>query len=46
MKMLVEGGVLEGLKYVNMGLYENCVMSKQKRVSFTKFTREPKKMWL
>ena len=42
-KMLVAKGALEGLKSVDMGL---CVMGKQKRVSFTKTPREPKKVWL
>ena len=36
MKMLVAKGALEGLKSVDMGLCESCVMGKQKRVSFTK----------
>ena len=34
---------LEGLKSVDMSPSENCVMSKQKRVSFTKTAREFKK---
>ena len=46
MKMLVAKGALEGLKSVDMGLCENCVMGKQKRVSFTKTPREPKKVRL
>ncbi|XP_069151930.1 uncharacterized protein [Solanum lycopersicum] len=44
MKMLVAKGELEGLKFVDMGLCESCVMGKQKRVSFTKIPREPKKV--
>ena len=44
MKMLVAKGALEGLNSVNMGLCEICVMGKQKRVSFTKTPREPKKV--
>ena len=44
MKMLVAKGALEGLKYVDMGLCESCVMGKQKRVSFTKTPRETKKV--
>ena len=43
MKMLAAEGVLEGLKSVDMSPCENCVMSKQKRVSFTKTARELKK---
>ena len=43
MKMLAAEGVLEGLKFVDMSPCENCVMSKQKRVSFTKNARELKK---
>ena len=43
MKMSATEGVLEGLKSVDMSSCENCVMSKQKRVSFTKTTRELKK---
>ena len=46
MKMLVAKGALEGLKYVNMGLCESCVVGKQKRVSFKKIPREPKKVHL
>lgn len=46
MKMLAVIGVLEGLKSVDVGRCENCVMSKQKRVSFTRTTRELKKVWL
>ena len=46
MKMLVAKGALEGLKSVDMGLCESCVMDKQKRVSFTKTPREPKKVRL
>ena len=46
MKMLVAKGALEGLKSVDMGLCESCVMGKQKRVSFTKTPREPKRVWL
>ena len=42
--MLVAKGALEGLKSVDMGLCESCVMGKQKIVSFTKTPREPKKM--
>ena len=36
MKMLVAKVVLEGLKSIDMSTCENCVMSKQKLVSFTK----------
>ena len=43
MKMPVAEEVLEGLKSVDMSPYENCIMSKQKRVSFTKMVRELKK---
>ena len=46
MKMLVAKEVLEGLKSVDMSPYENCIMSKQKRASFTKIARELKKVWL
>ena len=46
MKMLVAKGALEGLKSVDMDLCESCVMGKQKRVSFTKTPREPKKVRL
>ena len=46
MKMLVAKGALEGLKSVDMGLCESCVIGKQKRVSFTKTPREPKKVQL
>ena len=42
-KMLATEGVLEGLKSIDMSPCENCVMSKQKRVSFTKTARELKK---
>ena len=44
MKMLVAKGALEGLKSVYIGLCESCVMGKQKRVSFTKTPRDPKKV--
>ena len=40
MKMLAAEGVLEGLKFVDMSHCENIVMSKQKRVSFTKTARD------
>ena len=46
MKMVVAKGALEGPKSVDMGLCESCVMGKQKRVSFTKTPREPKKVRL
>ena len=46
MKMLTAKGVLENLKYVDMGLCESCVMGKQKRVSFTKIVKESKKVRL
>ena len=42
MKMLAAEGVLEGLKSIDMSPCENCVMSKQKRVGFTKTVRELK----
>ena len=42
-KMLVAKGALAGLKTVDMGLCESCVMGKQKRVSFTKTPRDQKK---
>ena len=45
-KMLVAIGAIEGQKSVDMGLCESCVMGKQKRVSFTKTRREPKKVRL
>ena len=44
--MLTAKGALEGLKSVDMGLSESYVMDKQKRVSFTKAVREPKKVRL
>ena len=43
MKMLTAKEVLEGMKSVDMSPCENCVMSKQKRVSFTRTVRELKK---
>ena len=46
MKMLVAKGALEVLKSVDMVLCESCVIGKQKRVSFTKTPREPKKVRL
>ena len=46
MKILVAKEALECLKSVDMGLCESCVMGKQKRVSFTKTPREPKKVRL
>ena len=46
MKMLTAKEVLEGLKSVDVGPCENCVMSKQKRVSFTRTARELKKVQL
>ena len=45
-KMLAAKGVLEGLKFVDMGPCEICVMSKQKQVSFTKASTELNKMRL
>ena len=44
MKKLVANRALEGLKSVDMGFCEGCVMGKQKRVSFTKTPRELKKV--
>ena len=44
MKMLTVKEVFEGLKSVDMSPCENCVMSKQKRASFTKAARELKKV--
>ena len=44
--MLTVKEVLEDLKFVHTGLYESFVMGKQKRVSFTKAVREPKKVRL
>ncbi|PHU15676.1 hypothetical protein BC332_16881 [Capsicum chinense] len=46
MKMLVAKRALEGMKFVDMGLCESYVMGKQKRVSFTKTARAPKKVRL
>ena len=46
MKTLAAKGVLEGLKSVDVGRCENYVMSKQKRVSFTRTAREWKKLRL
>ena len=46
MKMLAAKGVSEGLKSVDVGRCGNCVMSKQKRVSFTRTARELKKVRL
>ena len=46
MKMLAAKGVLEGLKSIDVGRCENYVMSKQKRVSFTRTAREMKKVRL
>ena len=43
MKMLAAKEALEGLKSLDMSHCENYVMSKQKRVSFTKTVRELKK---
>lgn len=41
--MFVVKGALQGLKSVNIGFCESCVMEKQKRVSFTKVDGESKK---
>ena len=41
--MKMPEGVLERLKSVDMSPCENCVVSKQKRVSFTKTVREEEK---
>ena len=46
MKTLAAKGVLEGLKSVDVGHCENYVMSKQKRVSFTRTAIELKKVRL
>ena len=46
MKRLAAKGVLEGMKFVDVGRCENYVMSKQKRVSFTRTARELKKVRL
>ena len=46
MKMLAVKEVLEGLKPIDVDHCENCVMSKQKRVSFTRTVREWKKVRL
>ena len=44
MKRLAAKEVLESLKSVDVGRCENYVMSKQKRVSFTRTARELKKV--
>jgi len=44
--MMAANGVLEGLKYIDMGVCESYVMEKYKRVSFTKAARESKKVRL
>ena len=46
MKTLAAKGFLKGLKSVDVGRCENYVMSKQKRVSFTRTARELKKVRL
>ena len=46
MKMLVTKEVLESLKSVDMDFCESCIMGNQKRVSFIKIIREPKKVRL
>ena len=46
MNALATKEVLEGLKSVDVGRCENYVMSKQKRVSFTRTARELKKVRL
>ena len=46
MKTLAAKGVFEGLKSVDVGRCENYVMSKQKRISFTRTARELKKVRL
>ena len=43
MKILAANGVLEGLKSIDMSPCENCVMNKQKRVTFTNTVKELKK---
>ena len=45
-KMLATKDVLEGLKSIDMGHCESYIIGKKKWVSFTKFIREPKKIWL
>ena len=42
--MIAANVVSEGLKFIDMGVCENCVMEKYKRVSFTKAAREPQKV--
>ena len=46
MKTLAVKGVLEGLKSVDVGSCENCVMRKHKRVSFTRTASKLKKVRL
>ena len=46
MKILATIEVLEGPKSIDTGLCESCVMGKQKRVSFIKAAKEPKKLRL
>ena len=42
MKMLVAKGALEGLKSVDMGLCESCVMGKQKKSKLHKDSKRAK----
>jgi len=44
--MLAAKEVLEGLKSIDVGCCDHCVMSKQKRVGFTRTARELKKVRL
>lgn len=42
MKIMLKRGKLKGLKELDLEFCEDCVYGKQKRVSFTKFSRERK----
>jgi transposase InsO family protein len=42
MQKLAQKGYLQDLKSVDLELCESCVLGKQKRVSFTKLSRDPK----
>ena len=42
MKLLASKGKLPDSKSVDVGLYEDCIYGKHKRVSFSKFARTSK----
>ena len=42
MKLMATKGKLSSLKHVDVGVYEHCILGKQKKVSFSRTRKTPK----